>query len=225
MKNKYFILIFFLFLIVFIFLNFKTYEYKVENFTQKKKIETTYFKKGLNFLIRYFDTKNFIKSVFKGIHELDDFKKNEVIFLWIKNNIELNNEDVIDDHHVNIIKRKKGTNDQRALIFALISNFIKMNSFYKCSEKYDVCLTFIQHMDGRWFYFDINNWTINDLKNLNEKNLFNSNNINNHSFKKRLEYNEIFITLDDDLNNELYKNTSYIQTPIKRLIYFINEKK
>ena len=24
-----------------------------------------------------------------------------------KNNIELNNEDVIDDHHVNIIKRKK----------------------------------------------------------------------------------------------------------------------
>ena len=100
-----------------------------------------------------------------------------------------------------------------------------INNLYKLCKKYDVCLTFIQHMDDRWFYFDINNWTINDLKNLNEKNLFKSNNINNHGFKKGLEYNEILMTLDDDLNNELYKNTSYIQTPIKRLIYFINEKK
>ena len=86
-------------------------------------------KKGLNFFVRYFYTKNFIKSVFRDINELDDFKKNELIFLWIKNNIELNYQDVIDDHHINIIKRKKGTNDQRALIFALISNFLKMNSF------------------------------------------------------------------------------------------------
>jgi len=44
-------------------------------------------------------------------------------------------------------------------------------------------------------------------------------------FKLKNSYAEIFQSLNNDIDWELYNNTSYIQTPIRRLVYFINEKR
>ena len=216
--------IYLLLLIFFVLINFKTYEYQSINFQEKNKIETTYLLKAINFFKRYFETKKFIKKNFININELSNFKKINLIFTWTKKNIELNYENVVDDHHINIIKRGKGTHDQRALVFAMLLNFLNIDSFYKCSKDNSSCLTFVK-LNNKWLFYDINQWTTDDLNKYKDQNFFDEIYIINSVSNIKDEYIGIYNSINNNIDKELYNNTSYIQTPLRRLIYFINEKK
>tara|TARA_B100000575_G_scaffold294506_1_gene310919 strand:+ start:480 stop:1139 length:660 start_codon:yes stop_codon:yes gene_type:complete len=216
--------IYFLLLIFFVLINFKTYEYQSINFQEKNRIETTYLLKAINFFKRYFETKRLIKKNFLNNSELSNLKKIESIFIWTKKNIELNYQNVVDDHHLNIIKRGKGTHDQRALVFAMLLNFLNIDSFYKCSKENFSCLTFVK-LNNKWLFYDINQWKLNDLNKYKNKNFLYEYDKIDPEFKLNNSYAEIFQSLNKDIDWELYNNTSYIQTPIRRLVYFINEKR
>ena len=54
-------------LVLFVILNFKTYELQSMNHQKPVKIETTYLLKSTNFFERYFEIKKFIKNNFKDI--------------------------------------------------------------------------------------------------------------------------------------------------------------
>lgn len=215
---------FFLLLVLFVILNFKTYELQSMNHQKPVKIETTYLLKSTNFFERYFEIKKFIKNNFKDIKKLSDLEKVNTIFIWINKNILLDYNNVIDDHHLNIIKRKKGTDDQRALVFAMILNFVNIDSFYKCNNSIRSCLTFVK-INNKWFYYDINEWTIDDLNNYKNLNLFDKVSTTNSAQVINDKYVEIFNSINKNIDKELHNNTSYIQTPLRRLVYFINEKK
>lgn len=205
-------------------LNFKTYEFQSTNFQKPVKIETTYLLKLVNFFERYFEIKKLIKHNFINIAKLSDLEKVNAIFIWTKRNIILDYKEVFDDHHLNIIKRKKGTDDQRALVFAMILNFVNIDSFYKCNDVIRTCLTFVK-IKNKWLYYDINKWTIDDLNNYKNLNLFDDvNKINSVNIINN-KYIEIFNSINKNFDKELHNNTSYIQTPLRRLIYFIYEKK
>jgi len=210
---------FLIFLIIFIILiNLKTYEYRSAEFNNPVKIEITYLQKVFNFYHRFYKTKKFIKVNFDNINKINNEEKVFKLYKWVKNNIKLVQIEIIDHHHYDIIKRKKGSLDQRSLIFSMLLNYSNIDSFYRCSNFNNTCLNFF-YIKNEWHVLDLNKLLNFDKKKkifINNKLIISNSNL---SFFDKKIINEI-----ESFELALRNNTSYIQTPLRRIEFFLKNK-
>lgn len=186
--------------------------------------------KMLNFYDRHFN----YKSLVQRIVDRSDTKEEKVlkILKWTVANISTQPPQlkVIDDHVWYIIVRRYGIDEQIQDVFSTLCNYVGADAFFeriRSGEKSRV-FSFVM-IEGEWRIFDAANgvYFVNEKGELADvKDLIGGNwkALAIKDIPSSIDYQSLFIGLNEVNYHDWQYSRSNLQTPIKRLIFGLNKK-
>ncbi len=186
--------------------------------------------KILSFMDRHYNYKQLVKRIIKN--EDDDHKKVMEIFSWTYFNIKKQPEDlpIVDDHAWHIIVRGYGVHDQSNDVFATLSNYAGIDTFFdsfnrKKDEK-KISLSFAK-LNNHWYVFDPYNgvYFVDNEGNFADFNAIKSENFQLEHLgvpkKPVLDYRDYFDNMTEIKKVGLKREK--VQSPFNRLLYELNK--